>query len=443
MSLLSTVYRLPSTLLVHLRTPLYRNGYALLLSAAASSGLGMVYWLLAAHFYPAATVGLNAAAIAALMLLSGLSQFSLNSALVRFLPEAGGRAHRFVGFTYLVSLAIAAALGLLFSRGLAWWAPALRSFLEPPIAVLLFTLSIMVWSIFALQDSVLTGLRQTAWVPVENVLVAVGKIVLLWLFATPFPVYGLFAAWIIPAAVSLLPVNLLLFWRLIPQHAQNRAGRYRPRLAAELIRYLLGNYVGVLFFLAATTLLPLLVTNLAGASANAYFSMPWLIATALQLIAVNLTTSLTVEVTHDEQKLSVYCYRIFVQGVRILAPLVLLLLIASTPILRSFGDAYAAEGATLLRLLALAALPNLLVMLYISLARIQNRAGDVMLVQGALCLLLLGLSYWWLPVYGIKSVGFAALISQGVVAALILLTRLRPILSQGRLLNRSNRDGNR
>jgi len=443
MSILTAVYRLPSTVLAHLRIPLYRNGYALLLSAGASSGLGMVYWLLAAHFYPVATVGLNAAAIAALMLLSGLSQFSLNSALVRFLPEAGGRARRFVGATYLVSMAMAVLLGLIFSRGVVWWSPALHSFLEPPGATLLFTLSIMVWSIFALQDSVLTGLRQTTWVPIENVLVAVAKIVLLWLFATVFPRYGLFAAWIIPAAASLLPVNLLLFRRLLPQHAQNSANRYRPRLAAELARYLLGNYVGVLFFLASTTLLPLLVTNLAGVSANAYFSMPWLIATGLQLIAVNLTTSLTVEVTHDAQKLSVYCYRILVQGSRILVPLVLLLLIGSVSILQSFGPAYATEGATLLRLLAVATLPNLLVMLYISLARIQNRAGDVMLVQGALCLLLLSLSYLWLPSYGITSVGLAVLISQGSVATFILLTRLRPILRQGRILYRSNRDGNR
>ena len=61
----------------HLRLPLFRNGYALIIGSAATSGLGLVYWVLAARFYSAEMVGLSSAALSAMLLLSGISQTGL------------------------------------------------------------------------------------------------------------------------------------------------------------------------------------------------------------------------------------------------------------------------------------------------------------------------------------------------------------------------------
>jgi Na+-driven multidrug efflux pump len=76
----------------------------------------------------------------------------------------------------------------------------------------------------------------------------------------------------------------------------------------------------------------------------------------------------------------------------------------------------------------LGVLPNILIALFISLARVQNRSGTIMLVQGTLSLLILGLSYLWLPTLGITGVGVAWLISQTLVALVLLVVWLRPIL---------------
>src|ERR687886_313238 len=76
-------------LVSHVRTPLYRNGYALMLSDGTTSALGFLYWVLAARCYAAETVGLNAAAISTLLLLSGIAQLNLSTALIRFVPIAG------------------------------------------------------------------------------------------------------------------------------------------------------------------------------------------------------------------------------------------------------------------------------------------------------------------------------------------------------------------
>jgi LysM repeat protein len=182
--------------------------------------------------------------------------------------------------------------------------------------------------------------------------------------------------------------------------------------------------------LAVNTLLPLLVLHQLGPQANAYFAQPWLIANSLQLIGGNMAVSLTVEAAADRERLAGYTRRALIHSARLLAPLVALVLIGAPALLRLFGRAYAEEGAGLLRLLALGALPNLVNMLYLSVARVRQRIGTIVVVQAALCALALGLSYPLLHWYGIMGVGMAWLSSQTLVAAGIALAQLRPRTQQ-------------
>ena len=87
-----------------------------------------------------------------------------------------------------------------------------------------FVVSAMAWCIFTLQDSVLAGLRQAPWIPVENGLFSSVKILLLLALASVSQRYGLFLSLTIPVVLSLIPVNLFLFRRAIPE-----VGGARPR----------------------------------------------------------------------------------------------------------------------------------------------------------------------------------------------------------------------
>jgi O-antigen/teichoic acid export membrane protein len=225
--------------------------------------------------------------------------------------------------------------------------------------------------------------------------------------------------------VSLAPVNLLIFRRLLPAHSQATASQAEPLKLQPIVKYISGNHLAALFLLAYTTLLPVIVASQAGVRANAYFYPPWMIASSLQLVAINMTTSLTVEATRDRPRLRAYSYRVFVHVMQLLVPVISLILLGAPWILRVFGADYAAEGAELLRWLALATLPNTIIVLYIALARVQNRVAGIIVVQGALCVLVLGLSYGLLDVYGIAGVGIAWLTSQTVVAICLLLPHLR------------------
>ncbi len=413
---------------IHLRTPLYRNAYALMLGSAITSGLGVIYWWLAARHYTAYQVGLNAAAISAIMFLSGLAQLNLTDALTQFIPILGRAATRFIGYSYLTSLVVALVVSVLFIGGLNLWLPTSDLVKTSPPFQLGLIVATMVWGIFALQDSALTGLRQTIWVPIENTIFSVLKIALLVSFATSFPQYGIFASWTIPAAVLTLPVNRLIFRTFIPKHAATAKSQTVPIGPSQIIKFAAANYLGYLFDLMSTTLLPILVVSYAGASTNAHFYVAWTIANSLQLVALNMGTSLAVEGAADEKNLTLYGRHTLIQMMRWLGPLSLMTLIGAPYILRIFGTTYAAKGVTLLRLLAVAVIPYSINTLYLSFARVQRRISGIIFVQATLCVLVLMLGYALLPSDGIAGIGIAWLVSQTLVAVVIMLTQLRPIL---------------
>ena len=118
-------------------------------------------------------------------------------------------------------------------------------------------------------------------------------------------------------------------------------------------------------------------------------------------------------------------------------------MLMSAPYILSFsGEKYATEGTQLLRLLTLAALPNIIISLYLGIARVRQRVSGIIQLQLVLCVLTLGLSFIFLDEYGITGVGLAILVSEVVVAVSLLLTSLRPILLEPlwlKLLGRSGR----
>jgi len=411
----------------HLRLPLFRNGYALLLNGAGTSGLGFVYWAIAARLYPTATVGLNSALLSAMVLLSGMAQLSLNNVLIRFIPIAGSHTRKLVLYSYGASLAAAVVCSLLFIVGVRAWSPNLSFVGQEARWAWSFGLATAAWCIFSLQDSALTGLRESMWVPLENIVFAVVKIVLLVIFAGWLAGAGIFLSWTVPVLVSLVPVNLLIFAWILPRRAVSPVEPRSAPSLGEITRFAGGNYLGTLFFLAYTNLLPLVVASRLGAVANAYFYLPWTIVVGLQLIATNMSISLTVEAALDQARLRDYYWRVFKQSLRLLLPLAALIFVAAPWFLRIFGANYAAEGTALLRWLALAALPNVLVVLALSVARVRNQSRWVLLIQGLVAIITLGVSYVFLPTFGIVAVGWAWFASQLLVGGGLMFTMARPI----------------
>jgi O-antigen/teichoic acid export membrane protein len=418
----SDVARVPARLRGQLGNPLYLNVYALTVNTVVSSVLGILYWVVAARLYPPRELGAGAAVIATMTFLSSLSQLNLNGALARFLPTAGRSAGRLITAAYVASSAAALLIGSAFLLV----APAVSLHGGPasfgaPLAVA-FIVSVAAWGIFTLQDSVLTALRGAVWVPIENAAFGVAKIALLVLLASAAPEHGIFASWTVPVLVALVPVNLLVFRRLLPRLGRRLAAAALPARAV-MLRFVTLDYVGYLFLQVHTNALPVLVTAVLGAEANAVFYIGWLLGSSVELVAYHFGTSLTVEGAADESRLASYARQVLRRGLVLFAAGALLLCLCAPVLLALFGGRYAAESGVVLRLFALAVVPKFVVTVYVAVSRVQRRVGRIVLVQFATSVLVLSLALVTMPAWGVVGVGSAYLAAQ-VAACVAILPRL-------------------
>jgi O-antigen/teichoic acid export membrane protein len=415
-------------LLLHLKIPLFRNGYALVSSAALTSGLGMLYWIVAARQYSSETVGVNSALISMMIFIASISQLDLSYALNRFLPQAGQKSVLFIAYTYGLTVSLAFVVSTGFVLGSRIWSPTVHGYFESqPYARVWFIAACMAWCIFALQDSVMTGLRQATWVPLENLIFSIGKLALLFFFASRFASIGVFGSWTIMVFLLLLPVNWFIFTSLVPTHVQSSQHSTKSFSFREVGRFIAGNYFASLFWASTTDLLPLLVVELISSEANAYFYLSWTIAYSLYLISRNMGMSLITEGARDEGQLQAYSYKVLVQNGRLIILALLFILPLAGPLLQLFGQEYANESIWVLRLLCLSALPNIVTALYSSIVRVQKRMKALLILYASICFLVVSLSILLMPRVGILGGGIAWLVGQTVVATVLMATELRPI----------------
>jgi hypothetical protein len=402
-----------------LSNPLFRNAYALMINGGLTGVLGLGYWLLAARFYSPAEVGRQSAQNQAMMFLGGLT--ALNFILIRFIPEMGRGTSRLVMRTYVASIAAAATLAAGFLLTLRWWGESFAH-LSGLGTGIFFIASVVSWSLFTAQDGVLTGLRHATGVLGKNTLFAALKIVLLVVLAGVLPEDGIAISWVLAALLLLIPVEGLIHQRLIPRHADATDDDRPVPTGAEIGRYLAGDYTGTLFYYGLCNLVPVVVAAHLDARTNAYFYLAWVLGATVDVLAVNMATSLTVEGAFDAGGLAAACRSALVRMTLILLPATVLILVGARLGLSVFGPGYAREGAPLLRLLALATLPKALIEVYIGVLRVQRRTRLVALLQGARFAGVLGLV---LMLSGPTGPGYAVLAVTTVLAVAVLPAVLR------------------
>ncbi|MBZ3902678.1 lipopolysaccharide biosynthesis protein [Streptomyces griseiscabiei] len=405
---------------------LFRNAYALMLNTGISAVLGLGFWLAAARYYTEASVGQGSAAIAAMKLLAGLTALTLTGALARFIPVAGRDTGRLIFRTYAGSAVVVALAAGLFLLTLGLWGSS-YSFLHDPLYAVFFVLAVVAWSTLTLQDGVLTGLRSAVWVPVGNTVFSAVKLVLLVVFAAAVPTMGVFVSWVAAIAMSVLPLGWLVFRRLIPAHAKATADHARPPSLREIGRFLAGDYTGSLFSLAVVYLVPVIVAAQVSSADNAYFYITTTIGGTVNLLAINMGASLTVEGAHDPARLAANTRAALKRMARIMLPVCGVLFFGAPWILAVFGQGYADAATPLLRWFAVGALLRVVMETYFAVLRAQSRTAGLAWLQGLLCALVLGLTLVLLPRMGLTGAGVAEISSLAVIV-LIAAPRLYRVL---------------
>jgi O-antigen/teichoic acid export membrane protein len=384
------------------------NALALMFTTVATAGLGLVFWAVAARLYPPVQVGIGSAMISTLTLLATLAQFNLGNVYARFLPAAGRASRRFVGTGYAAVVGFAVLLGLAFlalglgdgivsTPGDRWWFPVFVALL----------------AIFGLQDFVLIALQAARFVPVENVIFSVLKIALLVLLADRMPHRGITVAWVIPAAAGVLVVSSVLYRRGLAHAGSSgaRAGSLPGRRALGGI--VAGEYLSGAVGVVVPMALPLIVVWKLGPEANAYFAMPWLIASSLNLLIWNVAAALLVEAASAPSAAPALVKRALRLSLLIGGAGALLELAGAPVILGVLGPGYAEHGCDLLRVMALAVPFNALLVSWTTLMRVHNRMLGLVTQQVLSGAAILTGTLLLIPGRSVTGAGIAYLLAQG------------------------------
>ncbi|MFI5686420.1 lipopolysaccharide biosynthesis protein [Streptomyces sp. NPDC051636] len=396
---------------------LFRNAYALMLNTGISAVLGLGYWLLAARYYSESAVGQGSAAIAAMKLLAGLTAVTLTGALARFIPVAGRSTGRLIARTYMASSVVVAFAAGVFLLTLDTWGPSYR-FLHGSVKGLGFIMAIAAWNLLTLQDGVLTGLRSAPWVPVGNTVFSAVKLTLLVGLAATMPTTGVFVSWVLAIGTSVVPLGVLVFRKLVPRHIKATEEHTRPPTLKEIGRFLAGDYTGSLFSLAVVYLVPVIIAARVSSEDNAYFYITTTIGGTVNLLAINMGASLTVEGSHEPGRLAADTRAALKRMARIMLPICGLLFLGAPWILGVFGAGYAHAATPLLRWLAAGALLRVVMETYFAVLRAQSRTAGLAWLQGLLCVLVLGLTLLLLPRMGLTGAGVAEISSLAVIVAI-------------------------
>lgn len=402
----------------HLGDPLYRNGYALVLNTGVTSLLGVVATVVMTRSYSGADVGRGAALVAAMQLLSAVTQLNLSSVLMRFLPKAGANTSGFILRSYGLAVCCAlvvSSLVLGFVHLFGHHDYVLHMSLGMSA---FFVLATAAYSIFNLQDAALTGLRQTIWVPVENAVFGIGKIVALLAFSASLGATGILVSWVVPLALILLPVNVVIFKSFVRRVTYDgKSSIDRKRIA----KFIAGDYPSNLLSQSNTTLLPLIVIAVLDETNTAYFIGAQTVAIALDLVVLNLSQSLTVEGANDESRIRELTRKMLWHMTKITVPMVAFIIIAAPYLMGVLKPEYRDNSTTLLQLLALATLPKIFASVFGSLARLQHKTHKIAFISLVNAFILIVGSVVLMPRIGIEGVGIAAIASQ-----LITVTYMGP-----------------
>ncbi|WP_433296088.1 lipopolysaccharide biosynthesis protein [Actinoplanes sp. CA-030573] len=421
------------------RDSLARNSVLIMASTVGTSGLGYLYWMVAARELPRPAIGTATALISAATVVSMVANLGLGHMFIQRLPGAPAAAwSRIVGAGLLLGCAATAAAAVAAVLVL----PRIErnfGFLNGPVAAAGLVATAVALTASMLLDYVFVAHRASQGMLWRNLALAVGKVVtLLGLTASGLTAGRLSGsaavvlAWTVP---SLAVTVVTLRWSLSRLRPGYRLGGALAGagLAGELAHVrgsLTGHHLVNLAQAGPSALLPVLVTARLGAADNAHFYMAWMTASVLFMVSPAVAAALYAERTNAAGRSASLPRASLVTLAVIGLPAAALFLFGGR-ILALFSPGYAAGGGPLLKLLVLAALPDAITNLAVAHWRSQHRLRRCLRLNLLMAAACLTLTWLWLPSRGIEAAGFAWLAGQSagalMVAVLALLGRLGPL----------------
>ena len=390
---------------------LLRNSIFIMGSIVVTSGIGYLYWVVAAHIYSPYDIGLASAFISIMTLISTITNVGIGYALVQVLPRCES------GYAWSVTLNASIAVGILTSLLGGFIGAVALPFLSPQFSIakdyipsiLTFTMGVAVWTVTVLLDQAFVAERATSNMAVRNAVFAVLKL-LLMVILVQVGALGILASWVLAAAATVILTGLVLIPRL------KRGYRLVIRGMAEQIRPMLSLFAGHHFVsiggMLPMYLLPVFVAVRLSVTDNAYFYTTWMVTSIFFMVSPSVATALFSEASYEMSEVMRKARSSLVIIGMLLGPILLVCLLGGHYIMSFFGPSYPQHSLSLLVLLAISAAPDAITNIYVSLLRVQGRLHVATFLNLSIAAITLALGWILLPVLGIAGAGWACLVAQ-------------------------------
>lgn len=402
------------------RNFLVRNAMSLVSTSVVTSGLGFVYWTVAARMFVVSDVGESTTAIAAMSLIAPFTVLGFGTALIWKLPTMrSGRAE-------LVSTAAAvcALAACVASLACALLLPprfiGLPGVGDSVAVTTLFVGGVVAHSVGQFLDSALLSAVGGGVQLRRNIIQAVVKLVLLVIFAFTLHRYGslsIYASWFAAGVVSILVIGV----QLIRDH-HLPLGELLPRLSSldglhfhAVKHHILNLSLAVPYFA-----MPIVANAILGSEKAGYLYATWSLAGFVFVLPIAMSIALFANGAKDSSTI-LREFRFSLQmSFAACAAANLVILPLGGLVLGIFGPAYAENGHTVLIILCLGGFGVIIRDHHVAAARIAGDVGreaTIMVVLGIGELVgaaigasrggLIGLSIGWVTAIALEVVVFA------------------------------------
>lgn len=398
---------------------LLHNGALLITTTVLTGGLGYIYWLVAARGYDRHVIGLAGGLIAAQALIGMVCCLGVDILLIEVLPSQPDDTN----WSSLVTVAVTTAAGLSLAValvvGLAL--PKLSShydILHRTSDLVLFALGAALTTAGAVTDAVCISARRSEHMLGRNLVTALVKLPIM---ALPLlfglrSVWGILASWTGALAVSLVIAYGYQIRRFRPGYRPGFQRGFTHLLNAR--RHIAAHFLTDAGSYSPQFLLPVIVVAMASAQANAYFYVAWSVSGIFLIISPAVATSLFAEGTNAGE-LTTNARRSVAFIATLLIPMIGLTMVLGEPVLGLFGSAYARNGTTLLRLLAVSAIPDAMTNLYVSIERVKGRPARAAALNVTMAIIAVTLTVVLTPEHGPAGPALAWLSAQSLGAVIV------------------------
>lgn len=390
---------------------LIANSSALVGTAVVNSGIGFVYWWLAAHWFDQGVVGLASAAVSAMLLLGSVGMMGLGTLLVGEIAQRKGEESALLSTSMITLTIVSVAVAVAFALISGALSEEFALLTTNPLYLGLFALGVALTALTLMLDQAFIGLLRGGIQLTRNFSASIIKLVALALFGlwladqTGMLIFG---AWTLGTLLSLfIPFRWLIKTYGMRPH-------FRWPMVRELGKAALMHHWLNLALEAPIRLLPVIVTIVLTPELTASLYIAWMLAGLMFFPVQSLTLTLYAVGAHNVTLLAEKMHvTLRLSGLITVVGYVAIFVLADV-LMGLFGEAYAEQAANVLRILCISIFPLIIKDHFVAVYRIHNRAR-----HAAVIITIGGLIEVTLSVIGASTNGLIGL-SIGWVVAIML-----------------------